>query len=228
MDAGYSPLSLQSVFLAGLTLIYCAWLAPAGFINATSSLTDCSIMLYVMTERFPSARKYRDVFERIKTSVTDLIEQGKHQPRKTVEVLGDKEMRARFMGLDQNLTGGGRDDFTHMISEMTGENVGFWSGGGGMGMGGSGGGSFRNSMSGMGEINSQAAMLGMPTGSEANGLPMNMSGNSGNGNAIGIVEEQFADMGGFEDMSAGWSLASPDMSMHQDMSNGSWGAVGRM
>lgn len=39
-----------------------------------------------MTERYPSARKYRDVFERIKKSITDIIAQGKHEPRHPVHL----------------------------------------------------------------------------------------------------------------------------------------------
>jgi len=75
MNFGPSPLSLQSVFLAGLTLIYCAWLSPRRpTFPLTGPLTDCSIMLYVMTERWPLARKYRDVFETIKESVLAILE----------------------------------------------------------------------------------------------------------------------------------------------------------
>lgn len=86
---------------------------------ATGSLTDCSIMLYVMTERFPSARKYRDVFERIKLSVFAIIEQGKQQPARKLS-WGD-DMRARCVGLESGLDmGGGKEEFSWMIGEMTG------------------------------------------------------------------------------------------------------------
>jgi hypothetical protein len=85
MNFGPSPLSLQSVFLAGLMLIYCAWLThyhPT--FPPNGRLTDCSIMLYVMTERWPLAKKYRDVFERIKEAVMDILSGGKNQERQHI------------------------------------------------------------------------------------------------------------------------------------------------
>ncbi len=55
---------LHAVFVAGFTLIYCICARPtlynlqnAGYIGA------CSTVLYVITEQWPSAKKYRDAFE---------------------------------------------------------------------------------------------------------------------------------------------------------------------
>lgn len=76
-----------------------------------------------MTERWPSARKYRDVFEEIKTAVTDLTENGMHQPRKAVEIL-DAQMRESCASLDQDLIGGLGEGLTQMISQMTGRSMG--------------------------------------------------------------------------------------------------------
>jgi hypothetical protein len=53
----------------------------------TRALADCSIMLYVMTERWPATRKYRKIFEGIKGSVLDLIAAGTHQPRTVVRAI---------------------------------------------------------------------------------------------------------------------------------------------
>ena len=87
---GFSALSIQTVFLAGLTLIYCAWLAPTGsvgtILNVDVPLTDCQILLYIITERYPSARKYRDVFERTKLAVMSLIARGEHRPQSPVHL----------------------------------------------------------------------------------------------------------------------------------------------
>jgi hypothetical protein len=41
--------------------------------NATDALTDCTIMLYVMAERWPKARKYRSALELVKSSALDRI-----------------------------------------------------------------------------------------------------------------------------------------------------------
>lgn len=77
-----------------------------------------------MTERFPSARKYRDVFERIKKSITELIASGKHQPRHAVEVV-DADTLNQFTGMDQGLMGNSQADLTQMINEMTADRAAF-------------------------------------------------------------------------------------------------------
>lgn len=87
----YSIMALHSVFLAGkfvfttafeqekellansilgLTLIYCAWASPKEVftISTSNDMNACSIVLYIITERWPGARKYRDVYETIKQS----------------------------------------------------------------------------------------------------------------------------------------------------------------
>ncbi|ETN38617.1 uncharacterized protein HMPREF1541_06654 [Cyphellophora europaea CBS 101466] len=67
--AYYSPLSVMSLFLAGLTLIHCGYGPNAEShdqATVAQALTDCTIMLYVMAERWPRARKFRDIFERLK------------------------------------------------------------------------------------------------------------------------------------------------------------------
>jgi hypothetical protein len=71
--------------------MYCLWLSPRNFLDVTGPISDCNIMLYVMTERWPAARKYRDVFEQIKTSVTDVIVKGNHQATRAAGIL-DAEM----------------------------------------------------------------------------------------------------------------------------------------
>ncbi|KAI1633042.1 fungal-specific transcription factor domain-containing protein [Biscogniauxia mediterranea] len=115
---GFSALSIQSMFLAGLTLIYCAWLSPVNFINVDGPLTDCQLLLYIVTERYPSARKYRDVFERIKTAVLSLIAQGKHQPRNPVAI--DPNTQEGVSNLQSTWGPGMGDDFSYMINTMTG------------------------------------------------------------------------------------------------------------
>jgi hypothetical protein len=78
-----------------------------------------------MTERWPSARKYRDIFEQVKSSVMDLIAEGRHQPRKTVDII-DVDMRESLAMLDQERLAGIGEDFTQMISQMTGQSMDLW------------------------------------------------------------------------------------------------------
>ncbi|KAI1758781.1 fungal-specific transcription factor domain-containing protein [Hypoxylon sp. FL1150] len=118
---GFSALSIQSVFLAGLTLIYCAWLAPPNFPNVESPLTDCQILLYIVTERYPSARKYRDLFERIKSAVMGIIAQGKHKPRHPVPI--DPNIQKGFANLEGQWAPGMGADFFYMVNTMTGNET---------------------------------------------------------------------------------------------------------
>lgn len=74
-------------------------------------------MLYVMTERWPAARKYRDVFEQIKTSVTDAIVEGNHQATRAVGLI-DAEVTRKCRNLDQSLSGGARSDYAKIINDM--------------------------------------------------------------------------------------------------------------
>jgi hypothetical protein len=107
-----------------LNLIYCAWLAPVGFISVDGPLSDCQLLLYIVTERYPSARKYRDVFERIKKAILDLIAQGKHEPRHPVQLEpAVQESVAKFPDQwGQEMSGIG-SDFSFMINTMTGNTT---------------------------------------------------------------------------------------------------------
>jgi hypothetical protein len=54
------------------------------------ALSDCSIMLYVMAERWPDVKRYRDAFETIKRSVVTLIGDGKNRQKENLPTaIGD-------------------------------------------------------------------------------------------------------------------------------------------
>ena len=77
--------------IQGLTLVYCMWhdSSNSHAFKSVGALTDCSIILYVMTERWPASRKYRDLFEGVKKSVLDAISEGKHTHCNQVAGTGD-------------------------------------------------------------------------------------------------------------------------------------------
>lgn len=77
-------------------------------------------MLYVMTERWPAGHTYRDVFERIKVTVTDAIIKGKH---KTTRDSSGDDITERCKGLNEGFSGGAKNDITRMITDMTGQKV---------------------------------------------------------------------------------------------------------
>ncbi|EXJ82048.1 hypothetical protein A1O1_08117 [Capronia coronata CBS 617.96] len=128
LPIAFTSLSLQSVCLSGLTLVYCMWhdsSSSMSFRNL-SALTDCSIILYVMAERWPPSRKYRDLFEAVKKSVIQAIEEGKHIPRTAVTSMkGDMQKPLQSLHDDTPMDSV-TDDLQQMISDMTGETISFW------------------------------------------------------------------------------------------------------
>lgn len=59
VSVGYSLMALHSVFFAGIMILYCAWDSPTLVLtNATRNMiNDCSIVLYIITERWPGAKR---------------------------------------------------------------------------------------------------------------------------------------------------------------------------
>ncbi|CCD26763.1 uncharacterized protein NDAI_0I01940 [Naumovozyma dairenensis CBS 421] len=94
---GHSTPAVHTVFVAGVTLIYCMWLArnfdderrknlgdyskhtrpliSASLFSTMDDLRACSVCLYVMTERSKFARVFRDTFDQLmNATVGNLIE----------------------------------------------------------------------------------------------------------------------------------------------------------
>lgn len=122
VSVGFSLMALHSVFLAGLTLIYCTWLSPKSLygIKISNDMNACSIVLYIITERWPAAKRYRDVFENIKQLVLDSIEQNDYADRKAITNL--KSNLQTTMGNWQDAPEG-PPDFEAMIADMAGESL---------------------------------------------------------------------------------------------------------
>ncbi|KAK5173984.1 uncharacterized protein LTR77_001063 [Saxophila tyrrhenica] len=119
VTVGFSLMALHSVFFAGLTMLYCAWKSPSLVLtNSTrNNINDCSIVLYIITERWPGAKRYRDLFESIKDPVLHTIEQHDNQPQMAVE-----ELRPDLFGALRSMypAESGQDEFSAMLREMTG------------------------------------------------------------------------------------------------------------
>jgi hypothetical protein len=79
--------------------------------------------LYIITERYPSARKYRDIFERIKTSILSVIKRCDHWPRPPLNLDADVQELVESMDIDWGLGRMGAES-SHMMSQMTGTQVG--------------------------------------------------------------------------------------------------------
>lgn len=121
-----SFLRINDLLLQGLTLVYCMWHAPSiTAIKSMSALSDCSIMLYLMTERWPNIKRYRDAFEAIKRTVLYLIAEEKHEPRKVIPaIIGD--VWSSLQSLDYDMIGEiNHSELEQMFDDVTRERMQF-------------------------------------------------------------------------------------------------------
>ncbi|KAK8092038.1 hypothetical protein PG997_002399 [Apiospora hydei] len=120
MPIGFSFIDLVSVFSAGMALIYCVWTSPKDVlgINSSNDMNACSIVLYIITERLPVARKYRDIFETVKMMVSESIEENQYEARRPIAKLRSF-IQAALPELDSDQDEEGK--LSAMMSDMTGE-----------------------------------------------------------------------------------------------------------
>jgi hypothetical protein len=123
VPVGFSVMALHSIFIAGLTLLYCIWAAPNEVfgISTSNGLDACSIVLYVIAERWVGARKFRDVFDVIKQAVMESIETGAEEPRRSISGLRHHVLRAlRNAGSNEMECQG---EFSAMVNDMAVDEV---------------------------------------------------------------------------------------------------------
>jgi hypothetical protein len=79
----FSLRDLHAVFVAGFTLIYCICTCPSVYsAQRASDVGACSTVLYVITEQWSSAKKYRDAFEVVAEKMMEST--GKYQESSAV------------------------------------------------------------------------------------------------------------------------------------------------
>lgn len=78
LDYGHSFIAVQSVFVSGITLLYALWTHQRAVWSVTLSndIRACSLVLFVMGERAPWVRKYRDAFELLVNATMEKLESG--------------------------------------------------------------------------------------------------------------------------------------------------------
>ncbi|KAI4591449.1 hypothetical protein KJ359_005227 [Pestalotiopsis sp. 9143b] len=117
---------MHSVFLAGLTLIYCMWLEPqeVPYHASRSAITDCSIMLYVMSERWLEAQRYRNVFERTRISMFKIIAgDGSQQPRAALDGINHDDGASLLGCLGQEMAGSASFCLSHIFQSVSGHSA---------------------------------------------------------------------------------------------------------
>ncbi|KAK5174417.1 uncharacterized protein LTR77_001497 [Saxophila tyrrhenica] len=108
---GFSALSIQSVFLS----------AQDQSVDAHLSLNDCMLLLYIICERYPSARRYRDIFERVKSASAAAASQGIGiDSQKDVASIPDAHT---VNDATHGWTSEFSNDLMQMIDEMTGQAI---------------------------------------------------------------------------------------------------------
>lgn len=75
-DYGHSFIAVQTVFVSGIVMLYCLWTHTSDIwsIRLSNNLRACSSVLFVMGERTPWVRRYRDAFESLMTVTMDRLE----------------------------------------------------------------------------------------------------------------------------------------------------------
>jgi hypothetical protein len=65
LDYGHSFIAVQTVFVAGITMLYCLWASSEEVwsVKLSNDIRACSSVLFVMGERVAWVKKYRDAFE---------------------------------------------------------------------------------------------------------------------------------------------------------------------
>ncbi|KAL1882370.1 hypothetical protein Plec18167_002786 [Paecilomyces lecythidis] len=112
LEYGHSFLAVQTVFVAGITLLYALWTHTdqVWSVQMSNDIRACSTVLFVMGERAVWVKKYRDAFEILINAAMEKLQ-------------GDEALRA--VGMAQMMAaqhGGG--DFNRMSNTMpTRENM---------------------------------------------------------------------------------------------------------
>lgn len=83
------------------------------------TLSDCQLLLYIIAERYPSSRKYRDLFERIKSSLVQGIANGGQHRHSQIQL--DPDAQENFRGVIDGWPQYATDEFAQMLSDITGQ-----------------------------------------------------------------------------------------------------------
>ena len=100
-------------------MVYCTWISPQEVfsIKVSNNMNACSIVLYIITERWPGAKKYRDTYEAVKSSLLESIEENQYEPRRAIKRL--------YPDLFPSMTSNeeGSSEVTQIVADMAGEQM---------------------------------------------------------------------------------------------------------
>lgn len=84
-EYGHSFVAIHTVFLSGITLLYCLWLGgqETWSFGISNDIRACSCVLSIMGERAPNIRRYRDAFEKLVETTMSALETPRNQVNAT-------------------------------------------------------------------------------------------------------------------------------------------------
>lgn len=103
LEYGHSFLAVQTVFVSGITMLYALWANTdkVWSVRMSNDIRACSTVLFVLTERAPWVKRYRDTFELLVNAAMEKL-QG-NEAAKTSGMAG--MMAAQGYGGNFNATG---------------------------------------------------------------------------------------------------------------------------
>ncbi|KAH6972816.1 fungal-specific transcription factor domain-containing protein [Ilyonectria sp. MPI-CAGE-AT-0026] len=132
LDYGHSFIAVQTVFVAGVTLLYGLWTQANALwsVSFADDVRACSLVLFVMGERASWVRKYRDAFEILVGAAMEKLRMGEAGVMGASRNQSHGEQRqAQDLPHEAGVNSGeDRGAGTHSIGDMLGSNSA-WSGG---------------------------------------------------------------------------------------------------
>ncbi|KAJ5990786.1 hypothetical protein N7522_010993 [Penicillium canescens] len=101
LEYGHSFLAVQTVFMAGITLLYALWTHTdqVWSVRMSNDIRACSTVLFVMGERAAWVKKYRDAFELLVNATMEKL-----QGNETARNAGMAELMTAQHGINWNTT----------------------------------------------------------------------------------------------------------------------------
>lgn len=115
-EYGHSFIAVHTVFVAGITLLYCLWLGreKVWSFSVSNNLRACSCVLSIMGERAPWVRRYRDVYEGLVEATMTALETSNDGAR------SDKQVLSGWPGFSLDGLQVMDDGAWHMAKELAG------------------------------------------------------------------------------------------------------------
>jgi hypothetical protein len=99
---GHSFIAVHTVFIAGITLLYCLWLGKdkVWSFSVSNNLRACSCVLSIMAERAAWVRRYRDVYEVLVEETMAALENDQHDAATERARKSHQDIGLSFDGLE--------------------------------------------------------------------------------------------------------------------------------